>query len=48
MERPPERLIASGLETGEAEEVAAAFARQGLRLADRRDGDGWTAILLVA
>ncbi len=48
MERPPERLIASGLETGEAEEVAAAFARHGLRLADRRDGDGWSAILLVA
>jgi ribosomal protein L11 methyltransferase len=48
LERPPERLIASGLETGEAEEVAAAFARHGLRLADRRDGDGWTAILLVA
>ncbi len=48
MERPPERLIASGLETGEAEKVAAAFARHGLRLAERRDGDGWTAILLVA
>jgi ribosomal protein L11 methyltransferase len=48
MERRPERLIASGLETGEAEEVAAAFATRGLRLEDRRDGDGWTAILLGA
>jgi ribosomal protein L11 methyltransferase len=48
IERPPERLIASGLETGETEDVADAFGRQGLRLADRRDADGWTAILLVA
>jgi ribosomal protein L11 methyltransferase len=47
LERPPERLIASGLESGEVEEVAAAFARRGLRLGDRRDGDGWAAILLV-
>ena len=45
--RPPERLIASGLETGEAEEVVTAFGRHGLRQAARRDGDGWTAILLV-
>ena len=48
IERPPQQLIASGLEIGEAEEVAEAFGRHGLRLADRRDGDGWTAILLVA
>ncbi len=47
MDRPPERLIASGLQIGEADEVAGAFARHGLRLAGRRDGDGWTAILLV-
>jgi ribosomal protein L11 methyltransferase len=47
MERPPERLIASGLETGEVDEVAAAFARHGLALAARRDGDGWSAILLT-
>ena len=45
LDRPPERLIASGLETGEAEEVAAAFG--GLSLAARRDGDGWSAILLT-
>ena len=47
MERPPERLIASGLETGEADEVAAAFARRGLREQARREGDGWSAILLT-
>jgi ribosomal protein L11 methyltransferase len=46
IERPPERLIVSGLELGEADEVAAAFARHGLRRAAQRDGDGWSAILL--
>jgi ribosomal protein L11 methyltransferase len=44
--RPPARLIASGLETDEVDEVAAAFARHGLGLQARRDGDGWSAILL--
>jgi ribosomal protein L11 methyltransferase len=47
MERPPERLIASGLETFEVDEVVAAFGRRGLTPASRRDGDGWSAILLV-
>jgi ribosomal protein L11 methyltransferase len=46
MERPPERLIASGLTTDEVGEITAAFARHGLREAARRDGDGWSAILL--
>ena len=46
LERPPERLIVSGLEDREAEEVAGAFARCGLTLEARRDGDGWSAILL--
>ena len=46
MERPPERLIASGLELAEVDDVVAAFARHGLRLTARRDGDGWSAILL--
>jgi ribosomal protein L11 methyltransferase len=46
LERPPQRLIASGLETGEVDEVAAAFG--GLSLAARRNGDGWSAILLIA
>jgi ribosomal protein L11 methyltransferase len=47
IERPPERLIVSGLERDEGDEVAAAFARHGLRPGDRRDGDGWSAILLT-
>jgi ribosomal protein L11 methylase PrmA len=47
MDRAPERLIASGLEPGEVDEVAAAFRRSGLRLGARRDRDGWSAILLV-
>ena len=47
IERPPERLIASGLEIGEADEVAAAFARHGLRETARREGGGWSAILLA-
>jgi ribosomal protein L11 methyltransferase len=46
MVRPPERLIASGLETGEVDEVVAAFQRHGLTAEGRRDGDGWSAILL--
>ena len=46
LERPPDRLIASGLEAGEVDEVAAAFGRHGLALQARRDGDGWSAILL--
>jgi ribosomal protein L11 methyltransferase len=47
LERVPDRLLVSGLETDEVDEVVAAFARHGLRAADRRDGDGWSAILLV-
>ena len=45
LDRPPERLIASGLETGEVDEVVDAFA--GLSQAARRDGGGWSAILLT-
>jgi ribosomal protein L11 methyltransferase len=47
IERPPERLIASGLLPDEVDEVAAAFDRHGLGLAARRDGDGWSAVLLA-
>jgi ribosomal protein L11 methyltransferase len=47
MTRPPERLIASGLERGEADEVAEAFTRHDLRRTAQRDGDGWSAILLT-
>jgi ribosomal protein L11 methyltransferase len=48
LDRAPERLLISGLEHDEVEEVVAAFARHGLRPADRRDGGGWAAVLLVA
>jgi ribosomal protein L11 methyltransferase len=47
MERPPERLVASGLTTDEVDEVAGAFALRGMQLAERRDGDGWSAILFA-
>jgi ribosomal protein L11 methyltransferase len=47
LERPPERLIVSGLFVEEVDEVVAAFARHGLAAAARRDGDGWSAILLA-
>ena len=48
LERPPERLIASGLLRAEADEVAAAFAAHGLRERDRRFGGEWAAVLLAA
>jgi ribosomal protein L11 methyltransferase len=47
MERPPERLVASGLTLDEVDDVVAAFERHGLLPASRRDGDGWSAILLA-
>ena len=46
LERPPERLIASGLLREEADEVAAAFGAHGLRERDRRFGGEWAAVLL--
>ena len=46
LERPPGRLIASGLLREEAGEVAAAFAARGLREADRRATGDWCALLL--
>ena len=48
MTRPPQTLIASGLLREEADEVAAAFGRHGLREADRRIGGEWSALLLTA
>jgi ribosomal protein L11 methyltransferase len=48
MQRPPRILVASGLLAHEADEVAAAFERHGLREADRRERDGWAALLLSA
>lgn len=46
IERPPARLLASGLLPEEAEEVAAAFARHGLRERARRASAEWAALLL--
>jgi ribosomal protein L11 methyltransferase len=42
----PERVIASGLLVGEADEIAGAFAAVGLSEADRRESGDWAALLL--
>ena len=42
----PERVIASGLLVGEADEVAGAFGAVGLREVARRHSGDWAAILL--
>ena len=42
----PETLVASGLLAGEGDEVAAAFARRGLREVERRAEGEWVALLL--
>jgi ribosomal protein L11 methyltransferase len=46
LQRVPERLIISGLEGDEPEEVVPAFARHGLLEVARRQGGGWSAIEL--
>jgi ribosomal protein L11 methyltransferase len=46
LERPPERLIMSGLLREEADEVAAAFEVHGLVEKDRRFGGEWAAVML--
>ena len=46
IQRPPERLIASGVLAAQAGEVEAAFARHGLRETDRRVQGEWAAVLL--
>ena len=43
----PERLIISGVETHEIDEVVGAFTRIGLTERARREGNGWAAIELV-
>ena len=48
LERPPERLIASGVLAARMDEVAAAFARHGMRETDRRVQGEWAAVLLEA
>lgn len=47
LERVPWLLVASGLLRGEADEVAAAFGRQGLRERERREAGDWAALLLA-
>jgi ribosomal protein L11 methyltransferase len=46
MTRPPRTLIVSGLLREETAEVAAAFARHGLRETARRAGGEWSALRL--
>jgi ribosomal protein L11 methyltransferase len=48
LERPPERLVVSGLLRAEADELAAAFAARGMAETDRREGSEWSALLLEA
>jgi ribosomal protein L11 methyltransferase len=47
VERPPERLIASGFLTSRADDAAAAFARHGLAESGRRVQGEWAALLLT-
>jgi ribosomal protein L11 methyltransferase len=46
-ERLPARLILSGLLTGEADRVAAAYAARGMTLSETRVQGDWAALLLV-
>jgi ribosomal protein L11 methyltransferase len=46
MERPPERMIASGVLADRIGDVAAAFERHGLVEAERRIQGEWAAVLL--
>jgi ribosomal protein L11 methyltransferase len=48
LRRPPEAMIVSGLQAGEAGEVVAAFARHGLAETARREDAGWAAVELRA
>ena len=48
LDRPPERLVVSGLLRPEADEVAAAFAARGMAETVRREGSEWSALLLEA
>jgi ribosomal protein L11 methyltransferase len=43
----PRTVVASGLLVGEADRVAAAFARLGFREAERRVGGEWAALVLA-
>lgn len=47
MTQAPDRLVVSGLLVHEADEVAAAYARHGLREQARRESGDWAAALLA-
>ena len=47
LERPPERMIASGVLAGQADEIDAAFERHDLRESDRRVQGEWAAVMLT-
>ena len=47
MTEVPERMIISGLELPEVDEVLLAFTRRNLIERDRREGGGWAAIELI-
>jgi ribosomal protein L11 methyltransferase len=47
LDAAPGRLVASGLLTGEVDAVAGAFAAHGLAERERRERDGWAALLLA-
>jgi ribosomal protein L11 methyltransferase len=47
LERPPDRMIASGVLAERAGEVAEAFARHGLHEAGRRVQGDWAAVILA-
>jgi ribosomal protein L11 methyltransferase len=47
LERPPERIIASGVLAARADVVGEAYARHGLVEAERRIQGDWAAVLLV-
>jgi ribosomal protein L11 methyltransferase len=47
LERPPERLILSGMLGGEVEDVSAAFSASGHEVRERRDSGDWSALLLA-
>lgn len=47
IERPPARMLVSGMLTAEAGEVAAALAPLGLRVLRRMEDDGWAGLVLA-
>jgi ribosomal protein L11 methyltransferase len=47
VERPPARMLVSGMLAGEAAEIAGAFAPLGLREVRRIEDDGWAGLVLA-